>query len=89
MQPLVFNKDHFGQVAERLMIRLDLANFKCKHGYQNMDLYSIEAILRQYATTTMSTKKGTGRLRDNGQKGQHRHYYPIHHHKKQKKQPSY
>ncbi|SAL98320.1 hypothetical protein [Absidia glauca] len=86
MQPLTFDKDHFGQIAERLRIRLDLASFKCQHGYQDMDFYSMESVFRPCSTTT-PTRKGTPRSRDSP-KGEH-HYYPLYHHdnhpKKKKK----
>ncbi|ORZ07616.1 hypothetical protein BCR42DRAFT_425868 [Absidia repens] len=93
MQPQLLDKDHYGKIAERLRIRLDLASFKCKYGYENVDLYTMESFFPATATTfnKSSTLSATGRhsikrrpimnqqQQHQQQQQQHHHrYYPTH-----------
>ncbi|KAI8074588.1 hypothetical protein BC940DRAFT_329135 [Gongronella butleri] len=55
------DSSHFNQIAQRLRVRLDLANFKCKYGYQNMDLRSLETLVTQPRTKNKAHGINSGR----------------------------
>ncbi|ORX49890.1 hypothetical protein DM01DRAFT_1338020 [Hesseltinella vesiculosa] len=77
--------DNFGLIAQRLRARLDLANFKCQYGYQNMDLRSLESLIVQCTKSNHTTtntidsaamKNHIRRIINTTSNYKHR-YYPV------------
>ncbi|CAO3609653.1 unnamed protein product [Cunninghamella echinulata] len=44
------------ELVERLKVRLEFAKFKCRHGYEKVDLYTLESSIYQYKTDTKKRK---------------------------------